>query len=122
MNDQTTQARRLAALRDLVELRVPIHDAMAALGRFAWDSDEELVDLTSMDAVRLLNGYLDGRLSADDCREWAEGLEVRDDVGREPGREEELNEFLFEIATPEVAGALTPQRAQQWIARLQQHS
>jgi hypothetical protein len=122
MNDQTTQARRVEALRDLVELRVPIRDATAALGRFVWDSDEELVDLTSMDVMQLLNGYLDGRLSADDCREWAESLEVRDDVGREPGREEELAEFLFEIATPEVAGELTPQRAQQWISRLQQRS
>lgn len=120
MNDHATpHAQREDALRALVELRVPVATATAALASFDWDSDRELVNVTCADAVRVLQQYLAGKLTAEDCQQWADALEVRDDVGREPGFEDELTEFLFEIATPEVAGTLTPERAQHWVQALQ---
>jgi hypothetical protein len=107
---------RAEALRDLVELRTPIDDAAAVLARFGWDSEDEPVTLTRADALRVLRGYLNGRLTNEDVRRWAEALEGREDLGRETGFEKLLTEFLFELATPELAGPLTPELAQHWTA------
>jgi hypothetical protein len=120
MNDHATpQVQREHALRDLVQRRAPVPKAIAALARFKWDSDSELVNLTRADAVRALQDYLSGKVTAEDVHQWADALEVRDDIGREPGFEDELTEFLFEIATPEVAGTLTPELAKQWVQTFQ---
>ncbi|WP_027944924.1 hypothetical protein [Amycolatopsis taiwanensis] len=117
MNDQITpHEQRTQALCDLVELRIPVRAATSALSRFNWDSEDELVPLTRGDAIRVLRGYLDQTLNTEDIQLWAESLEGRDDVGREPGFADQLTEFLFEVATPELAGPLTPELAQRWIA------
>lgn len=116
MNDSISTDERAKVLRDLIALRVPPAQASAALARFGWDSEDELVTLTRADVLRVLRDYAAGRLTAQDVTRWAEALEGRDDVGREAGYEEPLTEFLYEAATPEVAGALTPEFAQRWIA------
>jgi hypothetical protein len=118
--DNISPAQRQQALRDLLELRVPVNMATGALARFGWDSEQELVTLTRADATRTLTRYLTGELSADDVEQWADALEVREDVGREPGFGDELTELLFQLATPEVAGKITPETAKHWINTLAQ--
>jgi hypothetical protein len=113
VNDQQADVeRRTDVLRRLVTLAAPVESARAELAGFGWDSDDELVPLTRADALRVLRRYADGTLSADAVAGWAEVIEARDDVGREPGFEQPLNDFLFELANPELAGPLTPER---WI-------
>jgi hypothetical protein len=114
VDDEAPRARRGAAVRDLLELRVPVAQAVAALGRFEWDCDEELRTLTRADALRMLGGFQRHELTVGDCRLWAEALEGRDDVGFESGAEDVLKEFLFQIATPELAGPLTHEAASRW--------
>jgi hypothetical protein len=110
---------RRSCLRDLVELRVPLARARASLARFPFDSDDELLALNRIDAVRVLTRYLDGSLPSDDLRDWADALEARDDLGREQGVDDALTEFLFQLATPDLAGELTPDRAAAWIDAFQ---
>lgn len=110
------RAQRRAALRDLLQIRVPVSVAAARLARFGWDSAEELVTLTRADTLDALARYATGELTAEDLQRWAEALEGRDDLALEAGFEDPLKEFLFEIATPEIAGALTLNRAQHWQA------
>jgi hypothetical protein len=115
MSESTERDRRIQALLDVIRLRQPVEQAAAALADFPWwDSDEELVELTRSDAMRLLTAYTDHALSADDCRRWAEALEGRDDVGLQPGAGDALKDLLFELSTPEITESLTPQRAQHW--------
>lgn len=114
VEEKELRERRRAAVRDLVELRVPVQRAVDALARFEWDSDEELHTLTRADALRLLERYQRHELTAEDCQLWAEALEGRDDLGLEDGFEDKLKEFLFEIATPELTKPLTPQSACRW--------
>ena len=109
---------RAEALRDLVELRVPVEDAVAALAPFGWDSDTELVTFTRADALRLVSNYLDRTLSAQEAQRWAEALEGRDDLGLEPGFADILKQFLFEIATPELTEYLSPEVARRWGSTL----
>ena len=63
--------------------------------------------LTRHHVQAVLAAYLDGSLDEDDCESWAFALECRDDVGFEPGFEQLLKEFLFEVATPELEGRLS---------------
>lgn len=109
---------RAAALRALVELKTGLGAAITGLARFPWDCAEELVTLTRVDLIRVLNRYLRGDLTADDWQRWAEALEGRDDLGFDPESSELLKEFIFKSATPEIFEALTPQLADWWLSRL----
>jgi hypothetical protein len=95
MSDEM-RMRRAEAVRDLVELRVPVERAVAELARFPWDSAVELCVLGRVDALRLLERYQRHELTVAECQRWAEALEGRDDVGLEAGFEDRLKEFLFQ--------------------------
>jgi hypothetical protein len=41
--------------------------------------------------------------------EWADVLEVRDDVGFDSAYRGRLSEVIFELANPDLCGAITPQ-------------
>jgi hypothetical protein len=111
-------AERTAALRDLIELRLPPMQAARSLARFGWDSSQDLVTLGRTDARRVLDRYASGGLSADDCAQWAEALEAREDVGFEKGHEDRLTSFLFEMANPEINEPLSVAFVQRWQAAL----
>lgn len=110
--------QRTAALQDLVDLRKPVREAVAALSRFDFDSDEELVTLTPSAIVSVLERYLAGVISALDVEEWAEALFGRDDVGLLAGSENLLKEAVFELSTPEINDPISRGLAARWIARL----
>ena len=118
MNDDQLQTQRTEALRDLINIRVPVEQAEAALADFGWDSDDDLDVLTRADVIQILQRYQAGELPATDCRRWAEALEGRDDLGFEDGWEDTLKELLLEIATPELTEPLTPEFAHGWERRL----
>lgn len=122
IDDDQLQRQRRDALRDLIELRVPVEQAEAALAEFRWDSDDDLDTLTRVDATRILSRYQTGQLTATACQRWAAALEGRDDLGFEGGWEDALKELLFEIATPELAEPLTPEFAHRWQSRINSNS
>jgi hypothetical protein len=109
---------RIAALEDLLLLRIPVDTAANRVKKFPWDSETEMVVLTTHDCLRLLDGYLSGRLTGGDCELWAFTLEGRDDVGLERGSEPMLKDFLFDTSSPELQGPLTTEVARAWQLRL----
>jgi hypothetical protein len=113
-------AERIAALEDLVLLRSPVEAAAKQCKRLPWDSDTELIVLTANDCLRLLDGFVQGDLTGDDCELWASTVEGRDDIGLQPGSEVVLKEFLFDLSTPELQGRLTPEKARNWQHRFGQ--
>ncbi|MGI5213369.1 hypothetical protein [Plantactinospora sp. CA-290183] len=101
------RTQRVAALRNLIELRLPLDETTTALTRFPWDSDE-LVVLTRADALRLIRRHLHGDETAVDCQRWAETLEGRYDVDLETGFEDLLKEFVLAAGSvADVVGDLT---------------
>lgn len=118
MDEDQLRRRRIEALRDLINLRVAVEQAEVSLAEFRWDSDDDLVTLTRDDAIRVLQRYQAGELTSADCERWAEALAGRDDVGFEKGWDDTLKDFLFEIATPELAEPLTPEFSRRWQARI----
>jgi hypothetical protein len=112
------QNSRIEALQDLVALRIPVREAERAVLEFPWDSEHELVQLTATTALNILHRFIEGELSAGEIQEWADALEVRDDVGLEPACEVTLRELLFTLATPELSEPLTVVVAQHWQSQL----
>lgn len=110
---------RVSALKDLVELRRPIAESMLALAQFGWDSQVELIELSLLDFVRVLDNYLNGSLTSEEVEMWAEALIGRDDVGLQKGAEDVLRTAMFEYSTPTIHEPITPISAAAWRARFE---
>lgn len=113
-----TDDERRGALRDLIELRLPVDDAVQALSVYVWDNEHELAQVDRSAAITLLDAYLEKRISGQDVTRWANSLEGRDDVALEAGSAEMLKGLIFELATPELTEPLTVDRANWWKVRL----
>jgi hypothetical protein len=115
-----TNDARVAALNDLVMLRVPPAEAQQRLREFGWDSEEQLVTLTRVDIQRVLDEYLQDNLSPKAVELWANAIEGRDDIGFEDGFENVIKHVVFQLATPEITAALTASAALVWKRELGQ--
>lgn len=115
--DSGAHDQRVDALEDLLLLRLSPIEAQQGLRAFAWDS-EVLVTLTRHHLVRVLDQYLDERLSAAAVELWAEVVEGRDDIALESGYEDLLKETIFQLATTVINTELSPSKAQELRLRL----
>lgn len=68
------QGRR-DVLVDLIELRLPLSEKVAAVRELPWDSDVELELLTRASVDALLQRYLRGELSPPHLETWANAVE-----------------------------------------------
>lgn len=96
-----TDTPRLLVLEDLVEHRVPARESQARLADFPWD-EEELLDLEVRHVAAVLTRFVDGEIDAAEVTDWADTVDLRDDLGREPGRETQINDALFALSSPEL--------------------
>jgi hypothetical protein len=104
-------------LNELLALSCAPDDAAEALAAFAWDS-EELVQLGRRHVRNALRGFLAHEYSAPQLVRWAEVVEGRDDIGFEPADTTALKAVIFELASPELEGALTAERARKLLLRM----
>lgn len=92
---------------------------LAQLKRFPWDCDEELALLGRDRMVHVLDRFVAGSLSPGQVEEWAEAIEVRDDIGTDALGHDLLREIIFELANPLLIGTnLTHSRAKDLATRL----
>jgi len=103
-----TEVDRKALLAALVRYELPVEPVLSQLASVPWDSTEELARVGSPDVVAILDRFIDGELSAEQVTEWADLLEVRDDVGMDPRHEGTLREIIFRLANPNLRDAITP--------------
>jgi hypothetical protein len=104
-------------LADLVALRRPVSEALAALAGCAGDAPEPLMEVSEAQVCGVLRRYLTGELSAGDVDEWANAIECRDDLTVESP---EVREVIFELANSEISRALSRPVAEEWLRRLEQ--
>jgi len=107
---------RTATLNALVKVTMPIHEAVSRLAEFSWDSESELVLLTSENFFHVLSLFKHGSLSAAEVEDWANALEGRDDV---VFATEQARELLHELANPLLTQPLSGERAGFWLSQLQ---
>lgn len=71
----TSNTSRVEALRDLVELRVSVSDALTRPSRFDWSSAHELITLAINDLDRALDRFDAGSLDEAGLCAWAEAVQ-----------------------------------------------
>lgn len=101
---------RREALRDLIELRMPVADGLCRLGAFNRFDGPVVFTLRLEHIRRALERYLDGHLTADEVAAWADVLEAREDLMRDPAHEESIEQLILLLSSPELR-ALTPAEA-----------
>jgi hypothetical protein len=106
---------RTAALEALVNISVPIPEAMSRLAEFPWDCESELVVLAPEHFSHVLSLFKQGELSGAEVEKWANALECRDDVGVSTSQAHEL---LHELANPLLTQPLSGERADYWLSQL----
>ena len=111
--ESTPHARR-GLLSALLHRTEPVPRIREQLAQLPWDS-EPLIQLRDAHLLTALSDYLDGAADAESLEEWADAVEVRDDI--EFTRELHI-EIVYELATPYAAGPLTPDVARAMQRRI----
>jgi hypothetical protein len=102
--------RRAEILQELARFEKPAEPLLRELRTFPWDwSEAPLLVLKKDEFLRIIDRFLSCEISAGQLQEWAENLEVREDVAFDPKEAELLDDVFFRIATPEINEPLTPE-------------
>jgi hypothetical protein len=101
--------RRAEILRELVRYEKPTEPLMRELSSFGWDWSEDtpLLVLKKEDLLRIIDRFLADQITAAQLQEWAENLEVREDVAFDDQERDVIDDVFFRIATPMIHEPLT---------------
>ena len=108
---------RQELIRRIVEGEFPVAPLREELAAYPWDADDPLVSLRPDHVRRVVERFLLGELTSSNVQEWAEAVELRDDVDFDD-TELDLARLMFILANPEVNGPLTPERARELLSAL----
>jgi hypothetical protein len=78
----------------------------------------EQVLLSRRSLRNALNSYLAGRVNETELIEWAGLIEFSDEVVYEPGFVKLIANVVFQLATSEISGPITPDQCREMIAKL----
>ena len=92
---------RFDVVNDLLSFRGQIGSIKKALSKFDWDLSEPLVTLNKEHIMSCLARVLNNEISLADLEEWANILELRDDIDFS---DEILKQIVFELANPALSG------------------
>lgn len=109
-------SERLGLVVELVTLSRPLDDILHDLQQCSGDADAELVTLERQHVVSVLERYVAGEIEERTVEDWADAVELRDDVGLPD--DETLRDSLFEAANPPADRPLTSERAKTMIKLL----
>ncbi len=114
----TEERTRIAILTDLIELRQPVSETVEAASALPWDRNYDLVAFTADHAKVAVERFLANEVSSVELEAWAELVHGREDLAIDAHDRELIVQFLVEISTPELFGALTEDSAKAWLDRL----
>jgi hypothetical protein len=77
----------------------------------------ELTVLRRRSIVARLREYLEGKMSAIELEVWANAIEVREGIGREPGQEALISEFILSTSNPSLSDGISRSYVEHWIER-----
>jgi hypothetical protein len=93
-----TMRSRIELLEALIEFRVSPQILLEKLAKFGWDAETPLVRLEVRHIINILKAYIATRVSSSQVEEWANAIEVREDI--EFG--EASKDLIFVLANPEL--------------------
>jgi hypothetical protein len=107
---------RESLLRALLSFTRPIPDIAHDLSAYGWDAPSPLVVLDAIHISSVLNRFMAGELSSVQVDDWANFIELRDDIEYDPASAVGL--ALHELANPVLTCSLTKQSAAALVAIL----
>ncbi len=107
---------RESLLKALLSFTRPIPDISRELSAYAWDAPCPLVVLDAVHVSSVLNRFMAGELSSLQVDDWANCIELRDDIEYDPSSAVGL--ALHELANPMLTCSLTKQSAAALVATL----
>lgn len=109
--------RRAEAVHSLVWLDRPLAEVLAALSSYGGDS-EDAVTFDGAPILSVLDRFVSGDLTASQVEEWANAIEMRDDIEFVEGMRDALIETVFVLANPLLEGALSVAMAERLKAEV----
>lgn len=105
-------------LERLVTFAGGMEELAGLLAGIPWDTDETPVILSRAEVGSVLTRYIQDEISERDVTDWANLLEMREDIDYETSFEEMISIFVFEAANPELEGRATVSWARLWLRRV----
>lgn len=111
--------RRAEILHELVRFEKPSYPLRCELGSFGFDWDgEPLLILKKEHLLRIIERFLADEITAAQLQEWAENLEVREDVAFDEEERDLIDPIFFRISSPEIHESLTHDSVRRMQAEL----
>ncbi|HTA27583.1 MAG TPA: hypothetical protein VK809_07340 [Bacteroidia bacterium] len=95
-------SKRDLVIKSLIEINADINTLIQELSKYPWDS-EPLITLSLRHVKNALYQYLQGNISALELENWANAVEMRDDIEYEYGNEKTISKVLSELSNPVIS-------------------
>lgn len=116
-SNSDSHADRISALTQLIEGQRLLSELDAQLKLMPFDS-EPLVTLSASHIEETLTRFTNGAISDSHVEQWADLIEVRDDITFDPDYETKIKQVIHELANPVLFGPLDHYRAQSLMRSL----
>ena len=110
--------QRTFLIKQLLKAKDDFPLLVQRLDQYEWDFDGTPVLLEKKHLKNILSRYLKEEVSDDFLYEWAEFIELRDDIDYLEEDEETLLEIIHNMASPQTEGNLTHARVKGWVEKL----
>jgi hypothetical protein len=111
---------RQQVLNEVIEYKYSWAALSKELDELEASSDGVAVRILPRHIAAVLNRYAAGELDALEVEEWANMIEMRDEIEYSPEHEQLLRELIWELANPQLSQKLTNDRAQELMKALPQ--
>lgn len=105
--------RRLLIIADLLAMARPLKDIANELAEFNWDYEGDGIELRPQHLCSVLEHFLEGKLTATEIEEWANLIEMREDVAVKGVAKKKMEDVLHELANPLLTQPLDRIRARE---------
>lgn len=106
MHDIAVQ-ERIVALQALLDFNLPLTTTKSHIARFPFESQTILLPLEPKHLTHALSLFINNEITASDLEDWANAIEVRDDIQAYDSRDPRVSAILFDLANPVLQGPIT---------------
>ena len=93
---------RTEVLKNLAVLSMPTAKLKNELHKFSWDSENPLIVFKKEYLLQVIDKFQKNKITLSELIEWANLLEVREDIEYEKPYDAQINKIIFTIANPEL--------------------
>ncbi|AEP09831.1 hypothetical protein [Micavibrio aeruginosavorus] len=110
--------QRMSYLHNVLMLDPSFLESVRRLNDMEWDFSGDPVFLERALIRNILDRYLKGILVADDVYQWADFVELREDI-QFHAEDDIIPSIVHALANPALEGALTPDSAKTFLLQLE---